>query len=274
MSSERAARRQSSTRSESRGVQSIEVGARLLATLTDEMQPMMLKDLARLAGFVPAQAHAYLVSYRKIGLVEQDAETGRYRLGRFALELGIASMRTTDPFRVASEAAIELSELTALHVALVVWGSFGATVVQVQESGGQINMSTRPGTVYSLTGTASGRVFAAFLPEEIVKDSMSREKRERTGSGRVGVARFMSRAEIAHIRETGYATVEDPPVPGVSAYSAPVFDNAGQLVMAITIIGEDHYLESRAENEFVPALLKVSRRVSSELGYTPMASAM
>ncbi|MFV0490188.1 MAG: IclR family transcriptional regulator, partial [Pseudorhodobacter sp.] len=231
MSGEKPMRRKSSPRPESRGVQSIETGARLLETLAAEMQPMMLKDLAKMAGFVPAQAHAYLVSYRKVGLVEQDAKTGHYKLGRFALDLGIASMRTTDPFRVASEAAIELSELTALHVALVVWGSFGATVVQVQESGGQINMSTLPGTVYSLTGTASGRVFAAFLPETIIKASMSREKRERADSGRIGVARFMSRAEIAHIREVGYATVESPPVPGVSAYSAPIFDNAGQLIM-------------------------------------------
>ena len=41
-----------------RGVQSIEVGARLLNALVTEGEPMMLKDLAKQAGIAPAQAHA------------------------------------------------------------------------------------------------------------------------------------------------------------------------------------------------------------------------
>ncbi len=256
------------TKSEGRGVQSIEIGARLLLALVDEVEPMMLKDLAQVAGFAPAQAHAYLVSYRNIGLVEQDAETGRYRLGAFALDLGIASMRTTDPMSLASDVATELSERTALHVALVVWGSFGPTVVQVKESGSQLNMNTRPGTVYSLTGTASGRLFSAFFPEATIKEAINQEKREKTDSGRVGTYRFMSRKEIDQIRDAGYApTGELPPVPGISAIAAPVFDHSGQLIMAITIIGQDHYMEAGAEEEFIPALLEAAQKVSLDLGY-------
>jgi DNA-binding IclR family transcriptional regulator len=256
------------SKSEGRGVQSIEMGSRLLSALVDEVEPMMLKDLAHVAGFAPAQAHAYLVSYRKTGLVEQDAETGRYRLGRFALDLGITAMRTMDPMQLAAEATQTLAENTGLHVALVVWGSFGPTVVQVQESGGQINMNTRPGTVYSMTGTASGRVFHAWMPDATVREAISREKREKAGSGRVGVHSFLSRKEIETIREQGWATVEAPPVPGVSAYAAPVFDHAGQLSMAMTIIGQDYFIEGKAEQVFIPALLEATNALSQELGYT------
>lgn len=271
MKSQTVKRKHTASKSEGRGVQSIETGARLLTALVEEGEPMALKDLAQAAGFAPAQAHAYLVSYRKTGLVEQDAATGRYRLGRFALDLGIASMRTTDPMRLASETAVALSERTALHVALVVWGTFGPTVVEVQESGSQLNMNTRPGTVYSLTGTSSGRIFTAFLPEATIKAALSREKRERADSGRVGTYRFMSRKEIDQIRNAGWATAENPPVPGITAYAAPVFDHAGQMVMTVTIIGHDHYLRDRAEQEFVPALLDATRALSSELGYMPEA---
>ncbi|KHQ51519.1 IclR family transcriptional regulator [Mameliella alba] len=234
--------------------------------MAEEIEPMMLKYLAQVAGFAPAQAHAHLVSYRKIGLIEQDEETGHYRLGRYALDLGVTSMRTTDPMSLANDAVAELADRTALHVALVVWGSFGPTVVSVKESGSQLNMNTRPGTVYSMSGTASGRVFSAFLPEATVKATINLEKREKTDSGRVGVHRFMSRKELDHIREVGYATVDVPPMPGISAYAAPVFDHAGQMVMAITIIGQDHYLEGRAEEGFIPALIEAAGDLSSELG--------
>src|SRR5271163_30363 len=40
---------------EGRGVQSIEVGGRILQVLVDAEQPMMLRDLARQAGVLPAQ---------------------------------------------------------------------------------------------------------------------------------------------------------------------------------------------------------------------------
>ena len=66
---------------ERRGIQSIEVGGSLLSALVREGKPMMLKDLAREAGMPVAKAHPYLVSFGKLGLVEQDALTGRYGLG-------------------------------------------------------------------------------------------------------------------------------------------------------------------------------------------------
>jgi DNA-binding IclR family transcriptional regulator len=259
--------RNTNQKSVSRGVQSIEVGSRLLYTLLREEEPMMLKDLAQISGFSPAQAHAYLASYRKIGLVEQNEASGRYRLGKFALDCSIAAMQTTDPMDLANDFVRDLSENTALNVALVVWGSFGPTVISVKESGRQLNMNTKTGTVYSMTGTASGRIFTAFLPEQIAKDAIAREKREVVGSGRVGQPCFMSKVALDTIREQGYSTVEDPPVPGISAYAAPVFDYTGQIVMAITIIGMDNYLEPRAKNEFIPALLDTTAKLSTELGY-------
>jgi DNA-binding IclR family transcriptional regulator len=76
-----------------RGIQSIEIGGRLLRVLADAIQPMMLGGLADAAGMPPGQAHAYLVSFRKMQLVEQDGVSGRYRLGPFALRLGLACFR-------------------------------------------------------------------------------------------------------------------------------------------------------------------------------------
>ena len=41
-----------------RGVQSVEIGGRLLAILAEGGQPMMLRDLAQAAELTPGQAHA------------------------------------------------------------------------------------------------------------------------------------------------------------------------------------------------------------------------
>lgn len=256
-------------RTEGRGVQSVEMAARLLSVLAEEAEPMMLRDLAQAAGFASAQAHPYLVSLRNIGLVEQNPETGKYLLGEFALDLAATRMRTTDPMRLAHEAVRDLAAETELNVALVVWGSFGPTVIEVHASGGQLNMNTRPGTVYSMSGTASGKVFSTFLPEKTVRDAIQAEKREKGMTGRVGVHRFLSKKELDDIRRAGYATVDTPPVPGINAIAAPVFDHAGQLVLVITIIGLEELLHDRADREFVPALVRTTQNLSGELGFSP-----
>jgi len=73
------------------GIQSIEVGFRLLDVLARTSGPMMLRDLARAAPMNPAKAHRYLVSFARLGLVAQTPE-GRYDLGPFAAEMGLVSL--------------------------------------------------------------------------------------------------------------------------------------------------------------------------------------
>jgi hypothetical protein len=92
------------------GIQSIEVGTRLLRALAANGRAMMLRDIARNAGMPAAKAHRYLVSFMRMGLVEQDANTGRYDLGEFALELGLASLARLDPVRLAGPVLDDLCE--------------------------------------------------------------------------------------------------------------------------------------------------------------------
>src|SRR5436190_1661814 len=139
-----------------RGIQSVEVGHRLLAVLVDAGKPMILRDLAAASDLAPAQAHAYLASFRRIELVEQDAASGRYSLGPFAMRLGMARMRSFEPLAWASRSAIDLSRNLGLMVCVVVWGPQAPTVVQMQEGAHQLNLNIREGTLFSVTGTASG----------------------------------------------------------------------------------------------------------------------
>ncbi|MBJ3774170.1 IclR family transcriptional regulator [Acuticoccus mangrovi] len=252
-------------RKEGRGVRSVEVSAELLEALAASCTPMMLRDLASTAGMAPAQAHAYLTSLRTLGLVEQEPGSARYRLGPAALDLGIVRMRSVDPIRVGQEAAAALSAQTGFSIAIVVWGSFGPTVIQVHEGPDQIHINTKAGTVYSITGTASGRVFAAFGPDRMVGKALAAERRS-GAPGRVGNTATLTAEDIAVIRREGYATVSPPPVPGVNALSVPVFDLSGVMQFAITMIGAAALLDTTPASPFLPPLKAAAAHVSQELG--------
>src|ERR1700748_3002117 len=154
--------------SDSRGIQSIEVGGRLLLALAHHGQPLALKDLAAAADMTAGKAHPYLVSFIKLGLVERETEGGRYGLGPLALQMGLIGLQQYDPVRLATERIDELARATGHTVAIAVWGHRGPTLVRIAEAPSPVHVSRRHGTVVSIPDTASGRLFAAFGPPDAV----------------------------------------------------------------------------------------------------------
>ena len=110
-----------------KGIQSIEVGARLLDALVERGAPMILRDLAAAADMAPAKAHRYLVSFIRMGLAERLRETGQYDLGPFALRLGLASLSRLDAVRLATAELARLRDRIGETTALAVWGNYGST---------------------------------------------------------------------------------------------------------------------------------------------------
>jgi DNA-binding IclR family transcriptional regulator len=251
-----------------RGVQSIEVGGRVLAAMASAGKPLMLRDIALAADLASAQAHAYLVSFRKIGLVEQAEGSALYQLGPFALQLGLARMRSVDALRLATVAAPALAAELGLMVTVTVWGSLGATVVQVNEAGDQVHVNLRAGTVYSLLHTATGRVFAAFLGADVVEAHLAKAKafsgllepENAEDSGTLW-------AEVERTRARGYSRATGSPIPGVNAVSAPVFDHTGELKVALTVIGPARLVDVSKESAQARRLVAFASDLSTELGF-------
>jgi DNA-binding IclR family transcriptional regulator len=238
-----------------RGIQSVEVGGRLLRSLAERGTPMALKDLAQAAAMTPAKAHPYLVSFAKLGLVEQDETSGRYGLGPFALQLGLIGLAQQDPVRLAFPVVEQLAQQLGHTVAIAVWGDHGPVIVRVAESPSPIHVVMRHGTVLSLTGTASGWLFAAHLPADQLKGL-----RPRT------LPRAEWDAEVAEVRAQGVARAINRVVEGVSAMSAPVFDLRGRIVLGLTAIGPTAAFDLRWDGAVAQTLRQAGRALSTRLG--------
>ena len=256
--------------SEPRGVQSIEMGGKLLTALVQIGRPAMLRDLALRAEMGAAQAHAYLVSFRKLGLVDQDRASGRYLLGPFALQLGLARLRGFDPLQKAANATRELAEELGFMVTVSVWGTHGPTIVQVQEAAHPVHVNLRAGAVFTLSGTATGQLFASFLPDSIIAPMLAAELAQTGGNRMIGRPTTPDAipSATARIRARGFAITEGVPVPGVNAISVPVFDHDGQIQLAVTVIGHAERLPVAEDGLIVTRVAQFGRDLSAELGYS------
>lgn len=254
-----------------RGIQSVEVGGRLLQTLAHHGLPMALKDLAREAGMTAAKAHPYLVSFGKLGLIVQEGSTGRYGLGPLAMQLGLISLQQFDPIRLATPVIAELAQELNLTVAIAVWGNRGATMVRIEEAPTAVHVVMRHGTVMSLRGTASGLLFAAHLPPEQVLRALAAE-----GDADARDARRLDPAlarQLDEVRARGLSRVVDALVSGVSAMAAPVFDERGEMVLSLTAIGPSAMFDTRWDGVVARALRSAAQKLSKQMGAGVAASA-
>ncbi|KAF1069407.1 MAG: Glycerol operon regulatory protein [Variovorax sp.] len=261
-----------------RGIQSIEVGGQLLRALVHHGRPMALKDLAREADMTPAKAHPYMVSFGRLGLIEQDRASGHYLLGPLALQLGLISLQQADPVHIATPAIAQLAQQTGHTIALAVWGARGATIVRTAESPSPVHVNMRHGTVFSLTNTASGRVFAAYLDAERVRELLEAERlrqKQRKAepappAGMPPVQPLPSWADferqLQEVRAHGISRSDGEVIEGVSAMAAPVFDHTGAIVLAITAIGPAGIFDTAWDGAIGTALKGCADAVSQRLG--------
>jgi DNA-binding IclR family transcriptional regulator len=244
----------------SRGIQSVEVGGQLLKALAHTGRRMALKDLAREAQMTPAKAHPYLVSFGKLGLIEQDRLSGHYGLGPLAMQLGLISLQQVDPVRLAIAELPGLALRMGCTVSAAVWGSQGPTIIRVEEGPTQVNVAMRHGTTASVRHTATGKVFAAFLPRDRIEITLTHDGYP----GALDEPGFA--AELEAIRACRISCVKDQLVKGISALATPVFDGFGRLVLCMAAIGPSATLDIGLESLPAQYLGEAARALSQRLG--------
>lgn len=252
---------------ERRGIQSIEVGGQLLLALAEHGRPMPLRELARAAQMLPGKAHPYLVSYAKLGLVTQEPSTGFYWLGPTAIQLGLVSLRMLNPVREATPFAEELARTTGHSVALSVWGNLGPTIVLLLDPIYPLHVNMRTGTVMSLASTATGRLFAAYLPAKLIEESM-REDSRRLGPDIAPATPPKELQDLlAEVRKHGLSRSVNNPTPGVCSFAAPVFDYSGNIVLGITLMGRSSAFSPDWGGAQATAVKDCAAQVSKRLGH-------
>ena len=252
-----------------RGVRSLETASTVLHQLARAESPMMLRDLSEAVGISASHLHPYMVSLRASGLVEQT-ERGLYTLGPFALELGLSRLRNQNAYRETIRRVPALVEDLQLMVAVTVWGLHGATIVYVEESPNRIHANVQPGGIFRMTNTATGALFAAFNSPNVTEPVIRREFEAAAAAGAPGgdVDETSWRARVQGVRERGYATTRDVPIPGVSAVAAPVFDHTGVMKLALTLIGPTGLIGLEPDSTCVTSLVVFARTLSADLGWT------
>ena len=248
-------------RPEQRSIQSIEVGFRLIRVLEEAGSKLPLKTLSARADMSAGKAHLYLVSFMRLGLVVQDAASGHYGLGHYALQLGSAALRQINVTDVAREPLAALQHRFELPTYLSIWGRMGPFIILKHDSELPTPFTIKAGFVFPLLTTATGCVFLAHMPERATHDILVQE-------GRLHPDLFARADDIrSEVKATGYAASKGLFFRGFSALSAPVFDHEGALAGTVTMMGVASLMDARPASEMVRAVRETAAGISRNLGF-------
>jgi DNA-binding IclR family transcriptional regulator len=256
-----------------RAVQSVEVGGRLLLALAASPASLPLKELAARADLVPSRAHPYLVSFQRLGFVEQEAGSGYYALGPAALQIGLACLHQLDPLKAADPVAQELARTTGHAIAIAVWGNFGPTIVRLVEAQQPLHIMLRVGSVMSVLGTATGRAFAAAMPAEQLEGALALSQGQAVGASPAIPGGWRKEIEeiAAEVRRHGVARAVGRPIPGVNAFSAVAWDHERQPALVLTALDHEARLKGDWNSAGARAVRDAAAAISRRLGGTPPA---
>lgn len=188
-----------------------------------------VSDIARRLGIAKSTAHRLLVTLRSRGLIEQNPETGTYRLGLRLCEFGNLA-RDRRPVRHAIiNHLVELRRASGLPVR--VGAPDRGDVVHVDHLGS----SAAPAFLDDLPRlplhhSAAGLSVCAFNPGVA-------DVRRRLGfsAGIISSGREFESA-LAQVRLRGVAVERDGGLPGVTTIAAPIRDHAGVAYLGVGVL--------------------------------------
>jgi DNA-binding IclR family transcriptional regulator len=245
------------------GIQSVEIGMRVLKALAAMPSDASLKSIAAASGMSASTVHRYLVSLGRAGLVEQDAVSGHYGLGIEALEIGLVALGRIDAVKIGTAALTQLRSEVDVSALLAVWGTHGATIIRFVEASQPVTVNVRVGSVMPLLTSATGRAFLAWRQDAQVRRLAAAEQAQRAKQKLPAIDADAIRREA---RKHGLARVEGHLMAGISGLAAPILAHDASAVMVLTAFGTQASFDASWSGRIAQTLRRIAGDASRRLG--------
>ncbi len=245
-------------------VRSVDRAAALLLALGESQGEAGVTELARRLGLHKSTASRLLATLEKRGLVEQDDESGKYRLGLVVIRLAEKAERTLDLRSIGMPELERLARLTHETTGLGILQ--GDTLLTVGQADGPnlIAVGDWTGRATPLHCVAAGKVLMASLAEREVLRIVRRGLKAYTDRTLVALEPLLE--ELARIRRRGFATAFGEYETGMNAVAAPVHDARGNVVAAVYIWGPAFRVTPRRVPELAVQARDAATAISGRLG--------
>jgi DNA-binding IclR family transcriptional regulator len=245
------------------GTQAIERAVGLLRSFeTHADAELGIMELATRQQLNPSTAHRIARALVAAGLLEQDPDTERYRLGIGLVELGLLTLQ-----RLGVEAARpvleSLGEATGEAINLGVRRGDDVMVVLRVPSAQPLRFEQPAGSRVPIHTSAMGKAILAYAPDPAAEVDRLSELTRLTSHTLTSRAAF--KRDLQRTRERGYAVNDEERNLGARAVGVPVLDRRGHAMAAISVQGPTVRLTDETVRTVASRLQEIAPKVASVL---------
>ncbi|MEP7090645.1 MAG: IclR family transcriptional regulator [Nocardioidaceae bacterium] len=245
------------------GVQSVDRALTILGILA-RLGEAGVTEIAGELGVHKSTAFRLVATLESHGMVEQNEDRGKYRLGVGILRLAGATTARLDVVQEARSICRKLAADSGETVNIAVLSDH--SVLYLDQVSGQSALQAHNwvGQHIPLHATSNGKVLLAGLPADEVDDRLPRlpSYTSDTVTTKAGLRR-----DLATVREQGYAVAVDELEVGLTAIAAPIRNAHGDVIASLSVSGPTFRLGELRVKELVAAVLDAADEVSRRLGY-------
>jgi len=244
---------------------------RIIKVFSDEEYEIGISDLGKRLSLPKSTVHRLASTLVDAGMLEQNAENGKYRLGLTIFELGSLVRRKMDFSNEAKPYLMELREKTGETVLLSVLEHSSMLVINSLESKYSVRMTVDVGVRRHACYTAGGKALLAFQAVEVIDEIIAEGWEAEADNTITDPAAF--RQELAGIRSSGYALDDEEGEIGLRSIAVPIRDHGGNVVAAVSVVGPSQRLTKRILASYVSDVVSAGEAISLRLGYQPLRNA-
>jgi DNA-binding IclR family transcriptional regulator len=251
------------TPSSSTGPRLVERALDVLTALAEG--PRGLTVVANEVGLSKATVHRILAGLAYRDFVIQSPETGEYMLGAGSLRLGRRITDVNGGLAALVGPALnrlrtETGETIVLHVRL---GRRRVCIAEY-ESQQPLRYTVGIGADAPLHVGGAGKVLIAWMNESELTQILPEDLEALTDF--TITSWDVLRAELAEVRDRGWAESHGERMVGAFALSAPVFSRDGEVIAVASVLGPDARLNHARAIELRLALLAATKEASAAMG--------
>lgn len=213
---------------------------------------------ARAIGRPKSTVHDYLQSLEARGYVVND--DGTYRPSMRFLAVGEQTRDTLPIYRAARDPLRALADDVALHVSLLVEEHGRVVIIDTVPGEDPVDLATHSGIRMAMHTTSPGKAILAHLPDERVDAILSRHGLAAMTDATI-TDRERLEADLASVREQGYATDDEERLVGLRTVAVPVVDREGTVHGALTVYGPKYRIDDDRLHDELPRRLRETTNV-------------
>ncbi len=237
----------------------------LLEAFTHDKPEWGVSELARSLGANKSTTYRLLATLEKLGVLQQNRGTEKYRLGLKLFELGHRVSIHQAVEHCTHPALEEVAQAIAETVHLAMLEGSQIRYIDKVESPQGLKISTEIGSLRPAYCTGIGKVLMAYSSPDLQKLALEQGKLLAQTPNTIYQLREIKKA-LVQIREQGFAVDREEYEIGLVCVAVPVFNQAGELVAGLSASGPANRFREEALLDYVAILQKGAAKIQHGIG--------